>query len=120
MSVARRLRRQEQKRTGVSGALGQIGQLHTALNNLKGLAESAPGVAGLVKELVELRDELREALDMRDGELERQRAVFLRMLYYDNQQPGVENFLATEQRYRAEYEAMLALIGLIRWAKEAP
>lgn len=128
-SVERRLRRQ-QKHTNGAGAnpLAQLQKALADIQKVQGLGQATQGLEALVTELTalrgELKDALREAGDYR-SELERQRAVFLRFLFYPDiilgSGPGaMAKFMAAEQRYRAEYDGMIFLLKLINWAKEAP
>ncbi len=130
MSLERRLRRQQQKNGGNGSSLAQLQGLQKVvgdLGKLGGLGEAAHGVEQLVGELKGLRDQLQGAarqLADYGVELDRQRAVFLRFLLSPDifVGPGdyLQKFLAAEQRYRAEYDAMRALVLLLTWAKEAP
>jgi hypothetical protein len=108
-------------------------QVAEAAKGVEPLVDKLKDVQGLVAELMQLRDDLkgmaaREAAreDEYKIELERQRAVFLRFLFSPNilmsssGQANLEKFLAAEQRYRNEYDAMVVLVKLLTWAKEAP
>lgn len=112
----------------LQGALGnlqkvsELGQAAQALQDKLGEAQA------LVDELSTLRDELKGSLvdveDMR-VELGRQRAVFMRFLAATDSMVAtpvtyLEKFLQAEERYRGEYDAMLLLVKLASWAKEAP
>lgn len=140
MSLQRKLRRQEQKKNGTTNGLppgNPFGMLQKTLGDLKqfqglgemgkDLVEKLQEVQGVVNELTGLRDDLKVALEEAGDvkvELERQRMVFLRFLSAPDLFVGpgdyVNKFLATEARYRAEYDAMLLLVSLVTWAKEAP
>lgn len=141
MSLERRLRRAQQKNGRNGNHVAELGgQLQKAmgdLHRLEGLGRAADGVEKLLGELAELRDELQESISRvkdyddvvlrlreQEHELARQRAVFMRFLCQPDLFVGpgnyMEKFLATEQRYRAEYDALIFLQKLIAWAKEAP
>ena len=140
MGAARNIRRQQQKMAakgnGHSSPLDQLrdalgglkqiqdlGQTAFSLENLAGKAQEAQDI---VDELKELRGALKEALDYAaecKEELARQRAVFLRLLTQPEPflGPGddiVENFLAAESQYRAEYNALLLFVRFLTWVKE--
>jgi hypothetical protein len=130
----RQLRRIQASSKNGHGLSGMLGKLEGALGELQKvpqlghLEQAAQGVKELVGELTTLRDELKTALaEIPDYEVElgRQRAVFLRFLFYPDilltpGEAGIGQFLSAEQRYRAEYDAMLFLVKLVTWAKEAP
>ena len=132
MGLERRLRRQQKHGNGhTNGLSDSLGQLQKALGDLQGvreLGQASQGVQEVVAELTELRDQLKTALAAvpdYQAELERQRAVFLRLLFYPDVlvtpgTAGTEALLAAEQRYRAEYDAMMVLVKLLSWVKEAP
>ena len=141
----------QMRRSGGKNGFGMVGQLQSALTDLKkvtalgehaqvvsALSEKLDAANGLVAELTELRNDLQglrdglraapKATPDRSGELElelaRQRAVFLRFLFSPDilvsQGPDmVKRFLAAEQRYRDEYDAMCGLVKILSWAKEA-
>lgn len=139
MSLQRQLRRQAQKH-GTNGNLANpLAKLTEALSEIKKVSEigqTAQGLealsdklkeaATLVQELTQLRDDLK-AVASRDDlylvELERQRAVFLRFLFcpdllMTSGQNNLQRFLAAEDRYRREYDAMCFLVKLLTWVKE--
>ncbi len=142
MSLERKMRRMAQKNghqngqpqnplaqlTKALGDLQKVQELGQAAKTVSDLGEKLEEAQGLVNELAGLRDELVQALadagDVR-VELDRQRAVFMRFLIEAPQivaapQNYIEKFVATEARYRGEYDAMLLLVKLASWAKEAP
>ncbi len=108
----------------LEGALGELQKVQ----QLGQLGQAAQGVQDLVAELKGLRDELTTALERVpevEAELEKQRVVFLRLLFYPDilmtpGEAGLTQFLSAERRYRAEYDAMLFLVRLASWAQEAP
>lgn len=137
----RRFAARQAAKSGKNGGPNPIGQLTKALDDLKmvqelgqaaktveALQEKLGRAETLVNELATMGEALEAALEKAEGfqgELDRQRAVFLRFLINDDTllSPGPEmyaKFLATEQRYRAEYDAMRFLAWLVEWAKEAP
>ena len=140
MSLERKMRRMAQQKqnghppnnplaqlTKALGDLQKVQELGQAAKTVSDLGEKLQEAQGLVNELAGLRDELVQALadagDVR-VELGRQRAVFMRFLVDAPQivagpQNYIEKFVATETRYRAEYDAMLLLVKLATWAKEA-
>jgi hypothetical protein len=135
MGLDRKLRRQQQRKNGNahlgSDVLGSIGQITKVIGDLKqvqDLGKAAEGLPELLSELRAMRDSTQEVL-AKNAELElelaRQRAVFLRFFWVNDVlfSPGPEllsKFLAAEQRYRSEYDAMCVLMKLLSWAKEAP
>jgi hypothetical protein len=120
MGLERRLLRQQQKKHADNGSIH--GQLQKAIGDLQGvrdLGQAARQVQDLVGELTALREELRRALasvPVYQAQLDRQRAVFLRLMAH----PDAHHILALEQQFQAEYDAMQVLVGLLSWVKEAP
>lgn len=112
----------------LQGALGNLQKVSELGQAAQALQEKLGEAQALLDELGVLRDELRGSLgDVADVrvELGRQRAVFMRFLAATDSMvatPGnyLEKFLQAEERYRGEYDAMLLLVKLATWAKEAP
>jgi hypothetical protein len=133
MGLDRRLRRQQQKHPNgnalaqlqsVLGDLQKVGQIGKTVQEAEGALKTQ--LPGLIEELSKLRDGVKMVLaenaDLKLG-LERQRAVFLRFLYrpdllLPSGRSGLEKFLATEQRYRDEYDAAPHPVDLMAWIKE--
>lgn len=124
MSYARRLARatarQDAKKTPLKEVLGGLSALQGALPGLSQLEEVIGEAKRLALELEKARDDFAWAtVELSDAayELRKQRAVFLRFLYSPDcliptGPSGLNRFLASETRYRAEYDVLQAFAQL--------
>lgn len=101
-------------------------KLQEAAQAATGLQEALTVVQALAGELEASRGALVEALQTVGGlehELAKQRAVFLRFLFSPDfivtpGPGGIPRFLATEERFRAEYDVLQAFTLLAERVKE--
>jgi hypothetical protein len=131
MGLDRKLSRVLARKNGNGGTpavnpLAALQKLQEAAQAAGGLHEALATVQGLVVELTASRGALEQALQTVSGldyELMRQRAVFLRFLHTPDfivtpGPEGITRFIATEERFRAEYDVLHAFVLLAERMKE--
>lgn len=131
MGLDRKLSRVLARKNGNGGIstanpLEALQKLQEAAKAASGLHEALATVQGLVEELTASRGALEQALETVAGldyELLRQRAVFLRFFHTPDfivtpGPGGITRFIATEERFRAEYDVLRAFELLAERMKE--
>lgn len=107
-----------QKVQDLGKAAEEVGKLGSALDQA---GRAAGELVEMKNDLLRTAEKLQDRLGRVEYETSRQRAVMLRFLWNLNAErvlpeQSVADFLAVEERYQAEYDAMALLVWLLTFA----